>query len=273
MKYRQNDIAPDSQRRPSPVKSERALPALDNLPRPLFARAESLAAGTYSPVHTHRWAQLTYAIDGVLDIRTPVGNHVALPQCAVWIPAGIEHQVVNPGRAEMRSFYLEPAPFPWSTDRCRVLQVTPLVRELIRAASALAADYPLDGAEARLVQVLIDQLLALPEAPFSLPIPQDKRLRIVLQALQTTPDDARTLAQWAAQLGTTERNLVRLYRRETGLTFRQWRQRLRLMLSLNGLEAGHAVTRVALDFGYDSPSSYIAAFKQLFGRTPGEVRG
>lgn len=264
---------PDPLQQSIAATTERALPTLDTLPRPLFARAESLAAGTYSPVHTHRWAQLSYAIDGVLDIRTPVGNHVALPQCAVWIPAGIEHQVINLGRAEMRSFYLDPAPFPWDRERCRVLQVTPLARELIRAASALPADYPLDGAEARLVQVLLDQLLALSEAPFSLPIPQDKRLRAMLQALQSAPDDTRTLEQWAAQLGTTERNLVRLFRRETGLTFRHWRQRLRLMLSLNGLETGHAVTRVALDHGYDSPSSYIAAFKQLFGRTPGEVRG
>lgn len=272
MKYRQQDIGSDSQRG-SAAASERVLPVLDRLPRPLFVRAESLAAGTFSPVHAHDWAQLSYAIDGVLDIRTPVGNHVALAQCAVWIPAGIEHQVVNPGRAEMRSFYLDPAPFPWSRDCCRVLQVTPLVRELIRAASVLRADYPLEGAEARLVQVLIDQLLVLPEAPFSLPIPQDKRLRVMMAALHAAPDDARTLAQWAGQLGTTERNLVRLFRRETGLTFRLWRQRMRLMLSLNGLEAGHAVTRVALDYGYDSPSSYIAAFKQLFGRTPGGVRG
>ena len=53
------------------------------------------------------------------------------------------------------------------------------------------------------------------------------------------------------------------------MSFRLWRQRLRLMLSLGGLESGYPVTRVALDYGYDSPSSYIAAFKALFGRTPG----
>ena len=65
---------------PSPL---RALPALTALPRPLHARAETLAAGSSSGVHSHPWSQLSYAIEGVLDIRTPDGNYVALPQCAV----------------------------------------------------------------------------------------------------------------------------------------------------------------------------------------------
>ena len=153
---------------PDPLRAERALPALETLPRPFFPRAESLSAGTFSAVHRHPWGQLSYAIEGVLDIRTPSGNYVALPQCAVWIPAGLEHQVINLGRVEMRSFYCDPALFPWDDGRCRVLRVTLLVRELIKAVSALPPDYPLDGAEARLVRVLADQLAALPEAAFAL---------------------------------------------------------------------------------------------------------
>lgn len=251
------------------LRSERSLPVLDKLPRPLFVRAESLAPGTYSAVHRHAWGQLSYAIEGVLDIRTPVGNYVALPHCAVWVPAGLAHQVINLGRVEMRSFYLDPALFPWDADRCRVLHVSLLVRELIRAASALPPDYPVAGPEARLVQVLADQLVMLPEAAFALMLPRDKRLQVISTGLLESPDDRRTLGEWATQIGASERNLARLFQKETGLTFRLWRQRLRLMLSLGGLEAGHPVTRVALDYGYDSPSAYIAAFKTLFGRTPG----
>lgn len=257
--------------RSSPLRAERALPLLDALPRPLFARAESLSPGTYSAVHRHPWGQLSYAVEGVLDIRTPIGNYVALPHCAVWIPPELEHQVVNSGRVEMRSFYVDPSLFPWETGRCRVLQVSVLVRELIKTASAFPPDYPLDGAEARLVQVLVDQLTTLPETAFSLALPRDKRLLSIARALLDSPGDGRTLAQWAAQTGASERNLARLFRSETGLSFRLWRQRLRLMLSLGGLESGHPVTRVALDYGYDSPSAYIAAFRALFGCTPGEL--
>ena len=65
---------------------------------------------------------------------------------------------------------------------------------------------------------------------------------------------------------------MRLFQRETGLSFRNWRQRMRLLSSLTALEAGHTVTDAALGCGADSTSAYIAAFKQLFGATPGELK-
>jgi AraC-like DNA-binding protein len=250
---------------------QRTLPLLDRLPRPLYARTESLITGSFSAVHQHPWIQLSYAIDGVLEVRTSAGNYVAIPQCAVWIPPDVEHQVITLRRTEMRSFYIDPAALSCAPTTCRVLQVTPLARELIRHASALPAEYEEDGPDARIVQVLLDQIVLLPETVFSLPLPQSPRLVSICRTLHAQPDDARTIADWADTLGMSERNLSRLFREEAGMTFGQWRQRMRLLLSLGGLEDGQQVTRVALDHGYESPSAYIAAFKQLFGRTPGEL--
>jgi len=65
--------------------------------------------------------------------------------------------------------------------------------------------------------------------------------------------------------------MTRLFQRETGLSFRAWRRRLRLLKSLGGLEAGESVTSVALDSGYNSTSAFIAAFRNEFGMTPREV--
>jgi AraC-like DNA-binding protein len=64
---------------------------------------------------------------------------------------------------------------------------------------------------------------------------------------------------------------MRLFQRETGLSFRGWRQRMRLLSSLGTLEQGRSVTEAALSCGYDSTSAFIAAFKGLFGVTPGEM--
>ncbi|WP_287812733.1 helix-turn-helix transcriptional regulator, partial [Pseudomonas sp.] len=82
---------------------------------------------------------------------------------------------------------------------------------------------------------------------------------------------AVTLSDWAGRLGTSEKTLMRLFQRETGLSFRGWRQRMRLLSSLDTLEQGHSVTTAALSSGYDSTSAFIAAFKGLFGITPGEL--
>ncbi len=97
--------------------------------------------------------------------------------------------------------------------------------------------------------------------------------RSVSAALQRQPDDRRTLAEWARAAGASERTLARLFSRETGLSFRHWRQRLRLLMALTALEDGSSVTAVALESGYDSPSAFIAAFKRLFGKTPSKLLG
>lgn len=251
----------------------RPIPALAQLPRPLYARAESLGAGSWTTRHRHDWVQFSYAISGVLGVYTDDGSYFAPPQWGVWIPADAEHEVVTSGQAEMRSLYVRRDACPWATPRCRVLEVTPLARELIKQFCLMPADYAEgDSAEARLVAVLLDQLRTLPEVGFSLPLPRHPGLLALCNGLIAHPDQAQTLGQWAMQLGCSEKTLMRLFQRETGLSFRNWRQRMRLLTSLALLEAGESVTDAALGCGYESTSAYIAAFRQLFGATPGELK-
>ncbi|RMQ46326.1 Helix-turn-helix, AraC type:Arac protein, arabinose-binding/dimerization [Pseudomonas cichorii] len=255
-----------------PVTGERQIPVLEDLPRPLYARAESLGAGSWTPPHRHDWVQFSYAISGVLGVHTDEGSFFAPPQWGVWIPAGLEHEVVTSMRAEMRSLYVRTEDCAWAPERCRVLEVTPLARELIKSFCLLPVTYPEgDSPEARLVQVLLDQLSHLPEVGFSLPLPRHPRLLALCNELIENPARPITLHDWAARLGTSEKTLMRLFQRETGLSFRGWRQRARLLSSFSALEEGGSVTSAALACGYDSTSAFIAAFKGLFGYTPGEL--
>lgn len=252
--------------------ARRFIPALSALPRPLYARAESLNAGSWTPTHRHDWVQFSYAISGVLGVHTEQGSFFAPPQWAVWIPAGLDHEVVTSTRAEMRSLYIRTEDSLWAPDRCRVLEVTPLARELIKSFCLLPVDYPQpDSHEARLVQVLLDQLASLPEVGFSLPLPRHFRLLALCNELVAEPGQSITLSDWALRLNMSEKTLMRLFQRETGLSFRGWRQRARLLASLNALEEGESVTSTALSCGYDSTSAFIAAFKGLFGSTPGDL--
>ncbi|TWI50947.1 AraC-like protein [Pseudomonas duriflava] len=117
------------------------IPLLTALPRPVYARVESLARGSWTPWHSHPWAQLSYAITGVLSVRTRAGSFIAPPQSAVWIPAGLEHEVRSSAQAEMRSLYLDDSVVTGDTSRCRVLEVSLLLRELIRLFTSFPHDY------------------------------------------------------------------------------------------------------------------------------------
>ena len=249
----------------------RALPSYHQLPRPVVPRVDSLQPGTLTPWHHHDWWQLSYALSGLLTLETERESFMAPPQRAIWIPPGLHHKAMNASHTEMRSLYIGNELMGWAPPRCRVIAISPLVRELIVAVSMLPADYDVADASGRLARVLVDQLARMPEVAFNLPMPADPRLVRICAALQLAPDDSRTISEWGRLAGLSERTLTRLFMQQTGLSFGDWRQRLRLLVALGGLEKGHPVTRVALDSGYASPSAFIAAFRRAFGVTPTEM--
>lgn len=259
-------MSPNGQHRPH----RRRVPGLDRLPRPVYGRTESLPNRALTYRHSHPWVQLSYAIAGVLEVQTDAGRFVAPPQRAVWVPAGLPHRVWSTPQTEMRSLYIDCTAVAWAPAECRVLQVSPLLRELIRTFSVLPVEYGEDGEDGRLVQVLLDQLRRAPAVDLALPLPHDERLQRLCRQLQAHPERQETLGQWSERLGVSEKTLSRLFQRDTGLSFRAWRQRLRLLGALAPLERGERVTDVALGCGYDSTSAFIAAFRQQFGSTPGE---
>jgi len=86
------------------------------------------------------------------------------------------------------------------------------------------------------------------------------------------PQDRRGQASLAAAVGVSERTLTRLFRSETGLSFRDWRSRMRFMLALERLDRGESSTSLAHGLGYSSPSAFIAAFRKQFGAPPSAYR-
>ena len=276
MKRRQTDI---------PGAGPAELAALPRLPRPVYGHVLGLSNRAIGRRHRHPWLQLSYAAKGGGEVITDGGRYVAPPRHAVWVPPGLPHAVRCVEGTEIRSLYVDPAALapPLAHDAadapdapdapgraCRVLAVTPLLRELIRGFSEFPVEYEEDGAQGRLAAVLLDQLAAAPEAGLALPLPVDARLRRICRELQARPDSARTLAEHAARLAVSEKTLSRLFLRQTGLTFRAWRQRLRILAALPLLERGERVTDVAIACGYDSMSAFIAAFRWFAGVTPGE---
>jgi hypothetical protein len=126
-------------------------------------------------------------------LRTLYGDYFAPPSYAVWIPPAVKHQVVSRQRTEMRSLYLDPNVTTTLPSTCTVLEVTPLVRELIRKISLLPVEYDLNGAAGRLVAVLLDELAELHQTGFVVPLPKDRRLLTICAALQEKPGDTRTI--------------------------------------------------------------------------------
>ena len=266
-------VAGDSMRSYRITEVKSYLIPFAELPRPVFWFNDTFGAGTWSDLHCHEhWGELAFMRSGYMVVCTELGNFLAPPQRAVWIPPGLAHEWYLPEASVDCSLYVMPSVLPSGPrfGRYHAMEVSPLVRELILSLAPRPHEYE-PGPVSRLVEVLLDQLPLLPESGSPLPMPRDRRLVALCTALLKEPDSPATIRQWCGRLGMSERTLARLFQRQTGESFGRWRQRIRLHHALPQLEAGESVTAVALNCGYTSLSAFIAAFKKCFGRTPGQV--
>lgn len=240
-------------------------------PRDVVCFAREYPARYRVTAHHHPRAQLVNAEHGVMSVKAGEGAWVVPPGYAVWVPAGVVHEVESLGALSMRGIYCrETALGAQAPKDCRVVEVSTLLRELIVRATQFDVDISPSPREAHVQAVILDEILHLPEAPLFVPLPTDGRLKRITDSLMKTPGDGRDLETWGRESGASSRTLARLFRKETGLSFREWRTRMRLMSGLQRLAAGDSVTTVALDVGYSGPSAFIAAFKAFTGHTPGE---
>jgi AraC-like DNA-binding protein/mannose-6-phosphate isomerase-like protein (cupin superfamily) len=240
--------------------------------RPVLSMSYAMSPSR-TPPHRHPRAHLFYGLDGVFHVVRDEATWVVPPTQAVWIPSQVEHSVLCTQPIALHSLFIDAAATAGLPTCCMVVDIPPLMRELILQAVAIGNDYATDGADARLMQVILDQLHRLESAPLALPRARDKRLQAITEALLADPADERSLADWAPRVGASARTLERQFVAETGLTFAGWRRQLRLLEAIDRLGQGQPVTRVALDLGYDSPSAFIAMFRRHLGAPPGRYFG
>ena len=238
------------------------------VPRPIAAMAKDFPHGYHIPVARHARGQLVYAVSGVMTVTTPHGTWVVPPQRAVWVPPGTDHQSRMSGDVRMRTLYLRADASRILPRRCCVVNVPPLLRELILAATEMPIAYDERGRDGRVMRLILDELCGASDLPLHLPRPADRRLARVCDALLRAPADTRPLAAWADTAGASARTLARRFRQETGMSFATWRQQARLLESLRRLAAGEPVTKVALDCGYASASAFGAMFRRSLGVPP-----
>lgn len=238
--------------------------------RPVIGASRELDAGFSYPEHWHREGQFVYAASGTTRVSTGTESWILPPQRAVWLPPGTVHITEALNTVAFRTIYIE-ADFDQGLPKnCCVLNVTPLLRELVLQVVSFGKNYHQHGADGRLVRVLIDQIKAAQIAPLGLPLPLDRRARYVADALLSDPSDNRPLRNWTGYTGASERTLARLFEKETGMTFGKWRQQMRLMAAIASLGAGKPVTTLAQDLGYASASAFITMFRHALGTTPGQ---
>ena len=238
------------------------------LPRPIVSISHEFKAMTKIVTHSHPWSQLSYACKGVMHIETDAGIFVIPPEQALWIPPKAVHLHFYKQQSSNRGIYIDP---DWSKelgDSVRMLTVDPFLKAIILELASWPEDYPETEQTTRLVQVLIDRLAVAESNVLFMPTINDKRLLPIIDALNHNPANKLTIEQWSMKVGASSRTLNRLFNKNYGMGFSRWKQKLRILKSLERLNADTNLSDVAFELGYESTSSFITAFKKQMGCSP-----
>lgn len=228
------------------------------------------ARGIVLPEHQHCSGQLVFATEGVMLVRTGSMLWSVPPQRALWVPAGHLHAIEMLSQVELRTVYFQPALVAECVgfvrnDDVHAVVASSLLRELIVGLFDQRQAADAHALMARLVLCTLRETALLPSY---LPMPASERLRAALLKLLANNDWHLTAHQIAAGAAMSERTFSRHVQADTGMSFRAWRQRARIIASLDMLAANHAIKSIASTMQFSSAAAYVAAFRKLLGCAP-----
>lgn len=220
-----------------------------------------------APMHTHKQGQLVMPINGMMTCRVSDAIWLVPKHHAVWIPAHIPHTNTPSKGAEFCFVYIDDSrqEMPHS---CRTLSISPMLKEMLIYLSELPPEIKPDENLEKLIDVAFFQLVQMPAEKLSFPLPSEKRLKKIADALITTPSDRRTAEEWACDNAMSVRTFTRLVKSQTGMSFRDWRRQLHIIVALQRLSEHWSIQAVSDELGYDSVSAFITMFKKELGKPP-----
>jgi AraC-like DNA-binding protein len=249
--------------------------------RPVRGKARLMAHHMDILPHWHSWAQLVFSISGAVRVSAQGegadSSYMVPPSRAVWIPPGVVHAVTAVEEADLRTLYLHEtavaalaAEGDWSA--CRVLEVTPLLRELVLQLAVEPDDEPFGTAgkarEQAINNLILDELRRARSLQLGLPLPREGRLRRVCEAMLDQPLRHADIEGWAAEAATSARTLSRWFSDELGTSYGQWRQQMLLAKALAMAARKQPMRLIAAELGYASPSAFSAMVTRAVGMPP-----
>ncbi|MDF5810377.1 AraC family transcriptional regulator [Pseudomonas aeruginosa] len=186
-----------------------------------------------------------------------------------WIPGGIAQAATgSPPTARSASLFVEPGAARPPSDCC-TLALSPLVLELIlhrarnrRTIRTTARSHVWPGC-------CWNSWNRRRPNSSTCRCRSNRGLRRIADELTRAPGDRASMAEWARRVAMSERSLARMVRRETGMTFGQWRQQLQIIIALQQLvrrRFGATHRRdPRLRVGH---ASFIGMFRKALGSPP-----
>jgi AraC-like DNA-binding protein len=229
-------------------------------------RFERAAPGE-SSWHAHAGGQFILVETGLSHLLTEAGTWIIPTHRVGWVPPGVRHASRSSG---LTRGWVVLAPIEFAGDlpkRACVLRASSLMIASLERLTRLAAA---DSRMRRLLwKVVAAEMRDARPEKLEVRMPSAPRLRKAVQTVLDAPTIAADLDSLAERTGMSRRSFTRHFQNETGLSFSRWRRAVIAHHALERIAAGHNVSTVAFDAGYESVSAFIAMFRRKYGASPG----
>lgn len=218
--------------------------------------------------HSHPRGQLIYATRGVMNVV--VGNHIWVvnPLQGLWLPGGVEHQVTFQKDVNYYSVFIDPSVMEGLPKMSFSFDIPMFLKQLVFKIISFGTSGNLTESQLRVIGVFLDELALIEPSATFLPTTNNERLQKVVELLMNDVASKHTIDHYAEISFMSSRTLSRLFIKELGMNFSDWRTRLKLLEAIKRLGEKQSIKEIALDLGYETASAFIFMFKKHLGKTP-----
>ncbi|WP_338882881.1 helix-turn-helix transcriptional regulator [Xenorhabdus sp. TH1] len=242
----------------------------DSLDMPVIGIAAEMGQHD-SGFHQHDMGQLLFTQRGCIKITLANQISVLPPSRVAWIPPRTRHRAEMRGSVGYRSIYLnsnylKSFEMESLSTQSAILEATQLLQALLEriAISSFDSDW-YQGKGVNLLVLFFDEIREARREPTLLPLPSDRRLAHL--SFDQLPSPLHILATY---IGASEKTITRIFQRETGMNYQQWRQQWRLVKAIELLAQNKTLSYVAQELGFANDSAFVTFFRKVMGRPPRE---
>ncbi|MFI0430683.1 AraC family transcriptional regulator [Mariniflexile sp. HMF6888] len=236
--------------------------------RPVTTYSEHIQNSKCANSHAHTRAQLISCNTGIMEVVTKNNIWIVNSLQSVWIASNEEHQVYFPNNVKVNTAFIDESKLGNLPKDSFAFETSDFLKSILEKIISFSNPNIFTQQQNRIIEVFLDELSDLKPSKTFLPTSQDKRIKLVLDTLMNDLSSQHTIDYYASKSFVSPRTLSRLFNKELGMSFGDWKMRLKLMEAVKQLGENKSVKEIAFDLGYENVSSFIVTFKKNFGKTP-----
>lgn len=218
--------------------------------------------------HSHPRGQIIYANSGVMNVV--VGNQIWVvnPLQGLWIPGNMEHQVTFQKNVNLYSAFIDPSVMEHLPKSSFSFDISVFLKQLLFKIISFENTGTISLSQGRIMDVFLDELSIITPSSTFLPTSNHIKLKKIISLLMQDINNKHKIDHYAEITSMSTRTLSRLFIKELGMNFSDWRTRLKLLEAIKRLGEKQSVKEIAFDLGYETTSAFTFMFKKNLGKTP-----